>query len=298
MLHAIVSHTILPGLSEVLGPLGSLPPSTDGGLQLLMRDSPMMKPTLLLFAAAVISSTATAYEANPRIRCDESGCRIDTQRNYGSRWSACDRCQGDCSCSFRGQPCADGQCCPNGQCEPEYGKRPYGDRYQNGYGRESATRHDFLYRSERDAVADRRLANPFRPVGYESGYPRDDRRPIPTRFESQRPVLRSISWQSNLQRAVDEAKRAGLPLLIQVSAEWCPHCVRMERETYTDPQLTSIISQQYVAVSVDADDQREFIQQMGIQSFPTTLVVAPDLRILNRLQGFQSAGQIMQALSR
>jgi len=111
-------------------------------------------------------------------------------------------------------------------------------------------------------------------------------------------VLRGISWQSNIQGAVDKAKQAGLPLLIQVSAEWCPHCVRMKRETFADPQLSNIINQRFVAVEVDADRQRDFIKQMGIQSLPTTLVVAPDLRILDRLQGFQSADQLMKVLSR
>lgn len=258
----------------------------------------MMKPILFLCVAAVVSSTTSAHAADSRWRCDESGCRIDghAQRNDGPRRRA-DCCQGDCTCAHRGQACAEGECCPNGQCRPEFSNRSSGER-DDRYAPEAVTRHDFLYRPERADSRDRRLANPFRPAGYASDYSRDDRRPVPTNFETRRPVSRSISWQSSIQRAVDDAKRAGLPLLIQVSAEWCPHCVRMKRETYTDPQLASVISQRYVAVSVDADQQREFIQQMGIQSLPTTLVVAPDLRILNRLQGFQSANQIMQALTR
>jgi thiol-disulfide isomerase/thioredoxin len=268
-----------------------------------MRDNLVMKSTFLLLTAAVLTSTASANDSGHRSRCDESGCHIGEhgRRNSGPRMSANDRYQGDYSSFWRGRDCADGECCPNGQCRLESGKRSYNgadDRDQNEYGPEAAHRHDFLYRSEVADSRDRRLANPFRPVGHESEFSRNDRAPIPTGFESQRPVSRRVSWQSDLQRAVDDAKRAGLPLLIQVSAEWCPHCVRMTRETYTDPQLTNIISQRYVAVSVDADEQREFIQQMGIQSLPTTLVVAPDLRILNRLQGFQSADQIMQALSR
>ncbi len=259
----------------------------------------MMKPTLLLLVAAAVNPTASALDTNARLRCDEFGCRIDehARANYGQQRSAADCCQGNCTCTHPGQACVEGECCLNGQCHPELSNRSYGDR-DSRYRQEAGTRHDFLYRSERASGGDRRLANPFRPARYESGNSRVDRRPIPTSFETRRPVSQSISWQSSIQGAVDDAKRAGLPLLIQVSAEWCPHCVRMERETYTDPRLTSAISQRYVAVSVDADQQRKFIQQMGIQSLPTTLVVAPDLRILDRLQGYQTANQILQALTR
>ena len=266
----------------------------------------MTKSTLLfLLAAAAMTSTASAHDSYHRSHCDESGCRVGehAEYNYGPRLTATDRYPDNYSRSNRGQACPNGECgttsgrglrdCSDGQCH-------------TGYGPAAAnrSRHDFLYSSDRFETAgrsDRRLANPFRPVGYEPDHSRnnrDNRRPIPTRYESQRPVSRGISWQSDIQSAVDDAKRAGLPLLIQVSADWCPHCSRMKRETFADPQLTTIINQRFVAVEVDADQQREFIKQMGIQSLPTTLVVAPDLRILNRLQGFQSASQIMQAVSR
>lgn len=59
-----------------------------------------------------------------------------------------------------------------------------------------------------------------------------------------------------------------------------------------------MINDRFVAVEVDADEQRQFIEEMQIQSLPTTLVVSPDLRILKRVQGFQSAGQMLQMLSR
>jgi thioredoxin-like negative regulator of GroEL len=72
----------------------------------------------------------------------------------------------------------------------------------------------------------------------------------------------------------------------------------MKEKTYTHRELTSLINERFVAISVDADQQRDFIKQMGIQSLPTTLIVAPDLQVLKRLEGFQSANQLMQVMSR
>lgn len=72
----------------------------------------------------------------------------------------------------------------------------------------------------------------------------------------------------------------------------------MKNETYTDPELVNLINERFVAVAIDADQQREFVERMEIRSLPTTLIVGSDLRVLSRLQGFQSSGQLLQALSR
>lgn len=94
------------------------------------------------------------------------------------------------------------------------------------------------------------------------------------------------------------AARDNRPILVQVTAPWCPHCERMKEVTWTDPQLVQLVGERFVAIEVNADEQRDFIDRMGIQSLPTTLVVGSDLQVLDRLQGFQSADQLLQTLSR
>ena len=137
-------------------------------------------------------------------------------------------------------------------------------------------------------------------------FPEADRRnstPIPTylrptSYESRRPDAQSINWDPNIRNAVNRAAQQKRTILVQVSAAWCGQCIRMKEETYTNRKLTSLINERFVAISVDADQQRDFIEQMDIQSLPTTLIVAADLQVLNRLEGFQSAHQLVQALSR
>ena len=107
-----------------------------------------------------------------------------------------------------------------------------------------------------------------------------------------------MQWETDLRDAAALARNTGRPLLVQVSAEWCTHCERMKADTYTDTRIRRLLSEQFIPVAVDADDQRKFMQQMGIRSLPTTLIVAPDLKILERLQGFQSASSLLRAVSR
>ncbi|MEZ6122746.1 MAG: thioredoxin family protein [Planctomycetaceae bacterium] len=107
-----------------------------------------------------------------------------------------------------------------------------------------------------------------------------------------------IRWETDVRSAVDAARRSGRPMLVQVSASWCSHCQQMKRETYTASPVIREISRNFVAVAVDADVQKDFVQQMKITSLPTLMIVTPDLKIVERLEGFQSAAQLETLLAR
>ena len=172
------------------------------------------------------------------------------------------------------EDCSDGSCDLNQRS----------DRSQRRYI--AANDDEQWYNNDRLSEADRRNSQPV-PTYFQ-----------PTSYESSRTGSQAINWNPNIRNAVNQAAQQKRPILVQVSARWCPQCIRMKEETYTNRKLTSLISERFVAISVDADQQRDFIEQMGIQSLPTTLIVASDLQVLNRLEGFQSADQLLQLLSR
>lgn len=107
-----------------------------------------------------------------------------------------------------------------------------------------------------------------------------------------------IDWEQDYRKAVDESARTGLPMLIKVSAEWCGYCHRMNRETLKDPRIIRTMNSGYVAVNLDADQNRRLIEQLKVTTLPTVLVVSPDLRIMERKTGFQTTEQMATLLSR
>lgn len=268
----------------------------------------MMKSVFPVMMCACLCLCVTAHGQQDFRQCGDGAC--DLNRGFGvadqPHLSGQNVGETRPRAGVRDTRCEDGECdihsrrrhsdCQDGHCEP-------GSSVQD---RRSGS---FPYVSERRATTkrSRRLDDPFRPAGqhrqWNREFDRRDSRQLPGRFEpvsfeTRRPIVRSISWMSDIQRAAELAGQESRPILLQVSASWCPHCQRMQRETYTDPDLMNLISEQFVAIAVDADQQRDFVEQMNIQSLPTTLIVAPDLRVLNRLQGFQSADQLLRVLSR
>ena len=184
--------------------------------------------------------------------------------------------------------------CEDGQCDINFGNSRNScddGTCEIGLRHEDHGSNSFPYVSERQAAAGRirELSERLKPE-YQTS-PRNSN-------ETRRPAVQTISWNTDIRRAANLASRENRLILIQISAPWCSHCERMKNETYTDPNLIHLIGRRFVAIEVNADDQKDFVEQMGIRSLPTTLIVAPDLRILNRSQGFQTSEQLMQTLSR
>lgn len=115
-----------------------------------------------------------------------------------------------------------------------------------------------------------------------------------------RPVSysREVEWESDIRAAAERSRATGQPMLIQVTADWCGYCQQMKRETYTNQGLINGINRDFIAVRVNADNDRDLVEKMSVKSLPTTLVVLPNLEVVERLEGFQSAAQLKDVLGK
>ena len=105
-----------------------------------------------------------------------------------------------------------------------------------------------------------------------------------------------IDWREDIDVALQDANRAGKPVLIQFTAPWCGYCHKMFKTTFREDEIVSLVGERMIALRIDADKQAELAEQVGVAGLPTTLIVAPDLRILKKLTGFQTANKIRRHL--
>lgn len=162
----------------------------------------------------------------------------------------------------------------------EQGFRGFSDRDRGLNGRG----FDDGFYTPRNSAPNLRYPSFDRGYGYTST--RQNRRP-------------AVNWYTDLNRASRFVQTNRRPMLVNVTADWCSHCTRMKDETFTDARfLQMLTSSGVVPVRLDADANRELVAKIGIRSLPTTLIVTPDLKIQERLQGFRSAEQLTESLRR
>jgi thioredoxin-related protein len=107
-----------------------------------------------------------------------------------------------------------------------------------------------------------------------------------------------IGWLE-LGPGLAEAKRAGRPILVDVYTDWCGWCKRMDRTTYADGEVMGIVGRNFVAVRLNAEDEkksanyrgddlsyREFADGFRITGYPTTLFLAADGSLITTVPGY------------
>ncbi len=93
----------------------------------------------------------------------------------------------------------------------------------------------------------------------------------------------------SLDAAMAASRKSGRPLLAFVTMPGCYHCDRMKSETYQDPSIQMRIAEDFESVIVDQTDRPDWVHEMGVTLFPTTLVLDADGNVSTRLPGYVSA---------
>lgn len=105
-----------------------------------------------------------------------------------------------------------------------------------------------------------------------------------------------IPWSTDIKEALHRAAANGQPVLMDFTADWCVHCKRMDLSTFTNADVAQRISRDFVAVKVDADQNKDLVKDLGITGLPAILIVSPDLKIIERISGFQTPKALIPRL--
>lgn len=109
----------------------------------------------------------------------------------------------------------------------------------------------------------------------------------------------SDGWLEDLAAARARAKAENKPILVDLWAEWCTWCKRLEKDVFSTP-----VFQQYtngfVLLRVDTEDGAEgtrLMEDYEVETLPTTLILTHDLIKMGELQGYLPAAPYVQSLA-
>ncbi|MBI4416480.1 MAG: thioredoxin domain-containing protein [Euryarchaeota archaeon] len=96
-----------------------------------------------------------------------------------------------------------------------------------------------------------------------------------------------VDWYPWGEEAFRRAKTEDKPILLDVGAVWCHWCHVIDRESYEDPEVATIINERFVPVKVDRDERPEVDAryQQAVQAltgqggWPLTAFLTPDGKV-------------------
>lgn len=98
-------------------------------------------------------------------------------------------------------------------------------------------------------------------------------------------------WHKTVAAAQAEARKNQQLILVDMFAEWCGWCHRMEREVFPSESFQKA-SSDLVLLRLDTEDRGEgtrYSREWGVTSLPTFVLVTPDLKVAGTIQGYSPA---------
>jgi thiol:disulfide interchange protein len=80
-------------------------------------------------------------------------------------------------------------------------------------------------------------------------------------------------WQPFSPRAFEQARREGSLVLIDLTADWCAACRRMEETGFRDPRVLDTLSKHYVPVRVDIEGDPAIARRYGDYGVPSVILL-------------------------
>ncbi|MBW7887276.1 MAG: DUF255 domain-containing protein [Bacteroidetes bacterium] len=124
--------------------------------------------------------------------------------------------------------------------------------------------------------------------------------------ESKNP--QKASWQT-FNTGMQKAKTSGKKILIDVYADWCSWCKKMDAVTYADKKVQDYLNKNFVIIKLNAEASEkiqysgqtispmEFSQGMGINGYPATLFMTSSGQPITILPGYSEPDMFIHVLS-
>lgn len=104
-----------------------------------------------------------------------------------------------------------------------------------------------------------------------------------------------LKFVSGFEQGLAQAQREGKPVLLFFTAHWCGFCHQMAHEAFTHSQVVAL-SERFVCVLVDADEQPEVCREYQVRGYPTIQFLSPRGVPLNRVMGKKPGHQLVMEM--
>jgi len=121
-------------------------------------------------------------------------------------------------------------------------------------------------------------------------------------------VAEGIKWLS-YSEALTRAETENVHVFIDFSRKGCGWCRKMERETYTNPEVIKMLNEHYAPTKVRGDSNDELdidgykiteralsMQEFGVTSYPQFWFLTPENAKVGPLRGYLASDRFLKAL--
>lgn len=100
------------------------------------------------------------------------------------------------------------------------------------------------------------------------------------------------------------------PVMIELYADWCGWCKKMEKTTFIDPEVAEYLDLHYYTTKINGEHKYEInllgksmtpiqlIRELEIEGYPTLLFLDEELQLKNIEPGYKTPNQLIRVLKK
>lgn len=116
-----------------------------------------------------------------------------------------------------------------------------------------------------------------------------------------KPKPDNLDWQTNLEDALAQAQKENKAVLVNFTgSDWCPWCIRLSDEVFSQKEFKDYAAQKLILVKIDfprntqlPDAQKQYNQALAgkfrIEGFPTVVLLRKDGSVI-AYTGYREGG--------
>jgi thioredoxin-related protein len=114
-----------------------------------------------------------------------------------------------------------------------------------------------------------------------------------------------IKWMT-FEQATEKTKKEPKMVFVDVYTDWCGWCKKMDKETFTDPQVIKYINENFYAVKLNAEDTKttfkfrgndytnaSIAKAMRVSSYPNFVIMDAGMENITQLPGYRPADSFL-----
>lgn len=105
-----------------------------------------------------------------------------------------------------------------------------------------------------------------------------------------------ITWLTDYQQALSQAAEQNKLLLVFFQAGWCQWCAKMNRETFSHPDVITVLTQNFVSVKADIDKDVALTKKFNAYQVPAIFILDNDENVEGMSVGFTNSHDLLAFL--